>query len=66
MKKHLNKVGKTYLQHLTGAYKYAFKLQMAVFAALIHGLLPNLFETTASYMVKRLSVRVNLQLDKNR
>jgi len=54
MRKHLEKNGMTYFQHMAFAYKYAFKLQKAVFAALIHGLIPDLFETTASDTVKKL------------
>ncbi len=54
MKKHLDEVGMTYLQHMARAWKYAFKLLLAALAGFIHGILPNLFETTASDTVKRL------------
>lgn len=55
MEKHLDKVGMTYFGHMAGAWKFAFKLQLAALAGLVHGLLPNLFETTASDTVKKLS-----------
>ena len=57
MKNHLDKAGKTYFQHMAQAWKYAFKLLLAALAGLIHGFLPNLFETTASDTVKKLSAK---------
>jgi len=57
MKKHLDKAGKTYFQHMAQAWKYAFKLLFAALAGLVHGLLPSLFETTASDTVKKLSAK---------
>lgn len=54
MRKHLEKHNMTYFEHLGFAWSYAFTLMFAAFAAVIHGLLPWFFETTASDTVKTL------------
>lgn len=51
---HPNTVGETYLQHLAFAAWFSARLFAAAFAALIHALLPFLFEKTASRIIAEL------------
>lgn len=44
----------TYIQHLFRAWSISFKLSIALFALLIHGLIPSLFETTGTDCIKSL------------
>jgi hypothetical protein len=46
--------GESYFQHQRAAFSYAAALLMAALAAFVHGLVPCLFETTASRTVGRL------------
>lgn len=55
---HPHSVGETYGQHLETAWSFAFALLGAGLAALAHGLLPFLFEHTASDAVQRLNARM--------
>ena len=50
--------GETYLQHQRAALSYAAALFTAAIAALVHGLIPCLFETTASRTVARLQANM--------
>jgi len=54
---HLNEAEKTYFQHLNGAMKTCVECFMAGTAAMIHGFVPFLFETTASRTVKKIYLR---------
>lgn len=49
---HPASVDETYLQHFCFAFKFATRLFGAAMAALIHALIPALFETTASRLVQ--------------
>ena len=51
---HPASVGETYPQHLAVALGYSLRLFAAGFAALVHGFLPFLFETTASLAIKQM------------
>jgi hypothetical protein len=55
---HPRTVGETYLQHQRQAFYYAGSLFLAGMAAIVHGLVPCLFEHTASHMVARLQARM--------
>ncbi|WP_120501176.1 DUF6356 family protein [Roseovarius sp. EL26] len=48
---HPRKVDETYLEHAVFAGKFSFKLFAAAFAALVHAVIPVLFEKTASKMI---------------
>ena len=52
-------VGETYLGHLAFAAWFASRLFAAGAAALVHALLPFLFETTASRIVRELADRTH-------
>jgi hypothetical protein len=61
---HPRTVGETYLQHQRAAFYYAGSLFLAGLAAIIHGLVPCLFEHTASSMVTRLHARMAVRIDR--
>lgn len=54
---HPDTVGETYFGHMAFAAWFASRLFMAGAAALIHAILPFLFETTASTIVRELYER---------
>ena len=51
---HPRQVNETYFQHGKFAFSYAFKLLVASMAAIVHALVPSLFERTASTIVAEL------------
>ena len=55
---HPRALGQSYLQHQGAAWQIAGSLLGAGLAAVIHGALPFLFETTASSTVARLHERM--------
>lgn len=52
---HPASVNETYIQHAGFAFRFAALLFLASLAALIHALVPPLFETTASRMVGKMN-----------
>lgn len=56
---HPEAAGETYLQHMAFAGKFSFRLFIAAFAALVHAILPFLFEKTASTIVRELYERTH-------
>ena len=52
---HPSTVGESYVEHQAFAARMGFKLLGAGLAALIHALLPFLFETTASRTIKDMN-----------
>ena len=54
IREHLESVNETYLEHLTHAGGFGFKLIGAGAACLIHGLIPGLCVTTGSRAVTEL------------
>jgi hypothetical protein len=59
---HPNSVGETYLEHGTFACRYGIKMTAGGIAAIVHGLLPFLFQTTGS----RITRELNATLDASR
>ena len=55
---HPASVNETYLQHAGFALGFSARLFLAAFAALVHALIPPLFETTASRMIRKLHARI--------
>ncbi|MBI1492290.1 DUF6356 family protein [Halocynthiibacter styelae] len=51
---HPRAVEESYLEHAAFAGKFSFKLFLAAFAALIHAVIPCLFEKTASKMIAQM------------
>ncbi|HUS55920.1 MAG TPA: DUF6356 family protein [Thermohalobaculum sp.] len=56
---HPQAVDETYFEHLAFASRFAATLLLAAGAALVHALLPFLFERTASRIVARLYERTH-------
>jgi hypothetical protein len=56
---HPAKVGETYFGHMAFAAWFSSRLLAAAFAALIHAVLPFMFETTASRIVRELDERTH-------
>jgi hypothetical protein len=56
---HPDTVGETYFGHLRFAAWFSSRLFLAGGAALVHALLPFLFETTASRIVRELADRTH-------
>ncbi len=54
---HPSSVDETFFQHMAFALKFAGLLFAAAFAALIHALVPCLFEKTASRIIAKLYAR---------
>ena len=55
MSNHLKKHGMSYLAHMIVAFTYAYKLGIMAIVAIIHGLLPFMFETYVSDKLKELN-----------
>ncbi len=55
---HPASVGESYFQHMGFAAKFAATLFAAGFAALVHAVIPPLFETTASRLIRQLYQRM--------
>ena len=51
---HLNSVNESYLEHMSVAFKVGSKMITSGFMALIHGLIPAIFEKNASNRIKEL------------
>ena len=60
---HPASVGETYWQHFFFATKFSLRLFGAAFAALVHAVLPFLFDKTASKIVAKLHARLTNRFD---
>ncbi len=56
---HPSSVDESYLEHMAFAGHFSGKLFLAAFAALVHAILPFLFEKTASRMIAEMYVRTH-------
>lgn len=56
---HPQTVGETYFGHMAFAAWFASRLGLAAGAAIVHAILPFLFETTASRIVRELADRTH-------
>lgn len=56
---HPASVGESYLEHARFALGFAFWLLAAGLAALVHAVLPFLFQKTASGIIRRLFARID-------
>lgn len=56
---HPASVNESYFQHMRFALGFAFWLTVAGGAALIHAVLPALFETTAGTILRKLTARMD-------
>ena len=58
-KKHLNSVNESYFEHMSIAANVGFKMLSGGFMALIHGMVPGIFQTDASNKIKELYEFIN-------
>ncbi len=56
---HPETVGESYFGHARFAFSFAGLLMLAGMAALVHAILPFLFETTASRIITKLHTRMH-------
>ena len=56
---HPRSVDESYLQHMAFAGRFSGKLFLAAMAALVHAILPFLFERTASRMIAEMYARTH-------
>ena len=56
---HPASVNETYFEHLRFALSFALLLAGAAFAALVHAIIPALFEKTASQIIRKLFHRID-------
>jgi Family of unknown function (DUF6356) len=54
---HLHKKNITYFKHLQQAWEISFKMGTASIACFIHGLFPDVFQTTATDIAKDITRR---------
>ena len=52
---HPREVGETYFEHALFACRYGAKMTLGGIAALLHGMLPFLFQTTGSRVTRELN-----------
>lgn len=55
---HLQKIGMGYFQHMYQAFLYSFTAFEAGIVFFIHGLFPDIFETTGSVIINNLNSRL--------
>jgi hypothetical protein len=55
---HPKAVGESYLAHLGVSWRFSSKLLVAGLAGMVHGLVPGLFERTASTTVRKLHAQL--------
>ena len=58
-KDHLSSVNENYFEHMLVALKVSFKMFYGSLLALIHGLIPGVFQTSASNKIKELYEFIN-------
>jgi hypothetical protein len=61
-KDHLNLVNENYLEHMLVAIKVSYNMLYESLLALIHGLIPNLFQNSASMKIKELYEFINKKI----
>ena len=58
-KQHLKSVNENYLEHMIVAVKVSYNMLYGSLFALIHGLIPGLFQNSASIKIKELYEFIN-------
>jgi len=58
-KQHLKSVNENYLEHMNFAFKVSYNMLYGSLFALIHGLIPGLFQNSASIKIKELYEFIN-------
>lgn len=58
---HPRSVDESYFEHMVFAGRFAATLLAAAFAALIHAIVPCLFEKTAGRMIQKMSAQLTMR-----
>jgi hypothetical protein len=58
-KQHLKSANENYFEHMLVAFKVSYNMFCGSLLALIHGLIPGLFQTSASNKIKELYEFIN-------
>ena len=58
-KKHLKSVNESYIEHMSIATNVGFKMLSGGLMALLHGIVPGIFQTDASNKIKELYEFIN-------
>ena len=58
-KEHLNSVNESYFEHMSIATNVGFKMLSGGLMALIHGIVPGIFQTDASNKIKEIYEFIN-------
>ena len=58
-KEHLNSVNENYYEHMAIAFSVGLKMLLGGLIALIHGIIPGIFQTNASNKIKELYEFIN-------
>ena len=58
-KEHLNSVNESYFEHMSIATNVGFKMLSGGLMALLHGIVPGIFQTNASNKIKELYEFIN-------
>ena len=58
-KEHLNSVNESYFEHMSIATNVGFKMLLGGLMALLHGIVPGIFQTDASNKIKELYEFIN-------
>ena len=58
-KEHLNSVNESYIEHMSIAANVGFKMLSGGLMALVHGIIPGIFQTDASNKIKELYEFIN-------
>ena len=62
---HLKNVNMTYLQHMRTSFGYSYTFFSGSIKAFIHGIFPNMYETSTSDLIKQLHMDLEKHHKKN-
>lgn len=66
MSSHLKQINEKYFEHMLYAQKYGLKLILAGIACMIHGLIPDIFVTTASQTMESIKSEIHSRKHKGK
>ena len=64
-KQNLKSLNENYLEHMLVALKVSYNMLYGSLLALIHGLIPGLFQTSASNKIKELFMNLSIKKNNN-
>ena len=66
MFKHLKDINETYFEHMKFAHRSGFRMIWAGIACVIHSIYPDIFVTTASDALKKITEEINQRKEKSK